>query len=395
LTRLDLLVIAALVLFWYGLVPLTGTLVNVYRWRLFRRRFDSLCLAPFLDYPSYRKAGATGSATGGAHSEQAGDGGSGVFRFIGSLESLGSDGELWLHGDNLTVPVPLHDAQTYLLPMPDASAQYAQTGLPALESGGEVPGRIPWKRVASLTDGVTVFVGGRLASVNGRATFVSTKEQPLLVIVYDGPDTLLTTRIIYSGRQKKIYWNAITPYALILGAFSLAALAVTYLSRPLFRFSLVLTLASMFAPFLPLSPPGLLLTAVHRQLWRRAQLFFAYRDMALLPFKYPGVLPNGEPYGCRLTAALPGNISPLVPGEWPRKNVLWHVFGVLDDAAILPRAPRDPLAVFGALPGKGEELVRLYGRRAWIWTALSILAALLGIVVNGFFLGIILYLLRR
>jgi hypothetical protein len=94
-----LLVIIALVFLWCGLVPVAGAFLLRRSWRLFRRRFDSLCLRPLLDYAACQNAPPEGA----------------MYRFIGGFESLtdpaageSSQGQsLWIRSDSLTIPISL------------------------------------------------------------------------------------------------------------------------------------------------------------------------------------------------------------------------------------------------------------------------------------------------
>jgi hypothetical protein len=380
-----LLVIIAITLFWCGLVPIAGAFVSRHSWRVFRRRFDDLRLRPLLDYRTYRNAECKGE----------------LYRFIGGFESLTDENTLWIRGDTLTIPVALSDAHTYILPM-----QESDTLPDIFDPGEEVPERIRWNRVSALTEGARVFVGGPLLLAEDRGTFVSTRENPLLVIFYDGPDRSLTTRAIRAGRHKNEYWNPITPYAFILNAFCQILLAISFLPRPAFRLTVISAFIAAFAPLFPLLPPGVLLTVLYRRLWWRARIFRAYRDLVRLPLRYffpgkkEGLLPNGERYGAVCYASLPSEayeqqLPLLIPEEELRRGKQWYVFGTLSDQpAELPRKPQDVFATFGALPGDPEALAARYTRRAYFLEIISWFFLLLGIGCNILFITMIIYLLQ-
>lgn len=275
------------------------------------------------------------------------------------------------------------------------------------DPGEEVPARIRWNRVSTLTQGAKVFVGGPLLPVENRGTFVSTRENPLLIIFYDGPDRSLTTRAIRAGRHKNEYWNPITPYAFMLNAFSQIILAVSFLPRPAFRLTVLVACVAIFAPLFSLLPPGILLTVLYRRLWWRARIFRAYRDLARLPLKYlfpdklEGYLPNGERYGALCYASLPTEayeqqLPLLIPEEHLRRGDQWYVFGTLPEQGPcdLPRKPRDLFATFGALPGNPEALARRYTMHAYFLEILSWFFLLLGIGSNILFISMIIYLLQ-
>jgi hypothetical protein len=389
-----------LVVFWYGLAPVAGGFVSRRTWRRFRRRFDDLRLKPLLDYAACRY------------------GKGGVYRFIGGFESVTDGHTLWIRSATLTIPVALAGAQTYMLPMGESGKTDS-----SFDPGEGAPERVRWDRISSLTEGAKVFVGGPLVSIDDRWTFVSTREAPLLVIFYDGPDRDLTTRVIRAGRHKNEYWNPVTPYSLILGAFSEIIMALTFLARPVFRLTVLAAFIALFVPLFPLIPPGMLFTQLYRRLWWRARVFRACRDLIRLPLKYlspggmgdpapSGRLPDGERYGLVYYPELPARarelgIPMLIPQEQHIKEAGWYVFGALKDgearnedrdaefeaAGGLPLEPRDVFATYGAVPGNPDTLARNYTVKAYIFEIIAWLMLLLGIGLNAFFIGMIIFLL--
>jgi hypothetical protein len=416
-----LLVIIALVFLWCGLVPVAGAFWQRRSWRIFRRRFDELCLRPVLDYSACQHTPPEGS----------------VYRFIGGFESLtdpatgGKDSgdrdfgdflspksrsrpnerTLWIRSDALTVPISLKGAQTYMLPMLGGS-QFPGP----FDPGEESPQRIRLDRISTLTEGAKVFVGGLLVPRDDRWTFVSTKENPLLVIFYDGPDRTLATRAIRAGRHRNEYWNRITPYGFILNAFSQIFIAASFLPRPAFRLTVIAAFVALFAPLLPLLPPGVLLTVLYRRLWWRARIFRAYRDLARQPLKYfpaggpaLGRLPGGERYGAVWRADLRAEegFPLIIPEQRPRKGEGWHIFGAFPgetpQGAVpqgtgpqdpSPEFPGDPFAVFGALPGDPETLAKRYTLTAYVLEITGGVFVLTGIALNLLFIVMIIYLLQ-
>jgi hypothetical protein len=375
-------------------------------WRHFRRRFDELRLKPFLDYTAYRYGG-------------------GEYRFIGGVESVTDGRTLWIRNADLTVPVALSGALTYVLPMPpdpDSGGEFPDffrggkgaPGKPPAEKavhknfdpGRETPRRIKWEHLTSLTEGARVFIGGALVVMDNRLTFASTKEKPLMVIFYDGPDRSLAIRVIRAGRQGNEYWNALTPYALALGVFSQLIIIFTYIQRPVFQLSMITAFAAMLIPLFPLIPPGLVFTVIYRSLWWRGRVYRAYRDIVRLPLHYfsgtelRGVLPGGEEYagvicqtpGKELRAKIEtGEIPLLIPEKEAGKNARWYVFGVParanGDAAAppdLPALPGDVFAPYAAIPGNPETLARIFNRRAYLLEIVSWTLLLAGIILNAF-----------
>ena len=382
----DLLVISTLAVFWYGLVPVAGGFISRHSWRMFRQRFNNLRLKPLLDYGAYRHITGEG----------------GIYRFIGGFEST-DDHTLWIRSDTLIIPVTLAGAHTYMLPMTEREE------IPeSFDPSEEIPERIRWDQVSSLAEGAKVFVGGQVALQDERWTFVSTSEQPLLLVFYDGPDRALAIRVIRAGRNRNEYWNFLTPYAFILGAFCEILIAASFLPRPAFRLTGITAFIFLFTPLFPLAPPGIVCTALYRRLWWRARIFRAYRDLARLPLKYlaPGTwecrLPDGERYGGVYYDSLPRDAAtdpiPLLIPESAGYQIGWYIFGSLPEepssgADTLPQEPRDPCATFGAIPGNPEKLARTYTFKAYVLEIISCLFLGAGIGITLSFIGIIVFML--
>ena len=383
------LVIITLVIFWYGIIPIVGAIVNRYKWRQFRQRFDELRLRPVLDYHIYRKL----------EKEEK------KFRFIGGFESVTDRKTLWIQGENLTIPVSLADAHIYLLPI-----QKGEGVTDSFDPGQEVPERINWNRVTTLTEGARVYVGGALVFRDERWIFVSTKEVPLIVIFYDGPDKSLTIRAINAGRRRNEYWNTMTPYSIAMGALCLILIALSYINRPVFRPTVITSIIALFIPLFPMIPPGILFTIIYRRLTWQARKFMAYSDLARLPLRYltpmpehesgwkGSALPDGEMYGmvcCNSPpkAVLEGKIPPLIPELTKSRNKTWYIFGALRDDEELPAEPADPFATYGVLPEKPDLLSKRYAITSRTLDMFAWILLLSGIAVNIFFIRLILSLL--
>jgi hypothetical protein len=381
-----------------------GAFVNRRRWRIFRRCFDNLRLKPLLDYAAYRR------------------GQGGFYRFIGGFESVTDGHTLWIRNDELTIPVSLTGAHTYVLPMLE------ETWLTEnFDPGKEKPARIYWNQVTSLAEGAKVFVGGLLLPRKDRLTFVSSRDNPLLVIFYDCPDRSFTARTIRAGRDGNEYWNIITPYAFVLGSFSQILIALNFLNRPAFRLTVLVALAAVFTPLFPMIPPGFLLTVLYRRLWWQARVLRAYRDLVRLPLKYlpPAFrlerqgrspltnrlrsrLPDGERYGGNYYKNLPaeladaiekGKMPLIIPEKAAGKHHSWSVFGAIpeddgDGENIIPKKPGDIFATYGAIPGNPEQLARNFTFRAYMLEIISWIVLLAGISLNVFFVRMIIVLLN-
>jgi len=241
------------VIFWYALVPIAGGFFNRYKWKRFRNQFNALRLDPLLDYSQYRKLGGDG----------------GIFRFSGGIESITDGHTLWVKGGDLTIPVSIAKTKCYLLPIHDGE------GFP------EAPQEIRWSRVSTITEGAKVFIAGSIKTQDDRLSFVSTKEQPLMVIFYDCPDSELAGAIIRAARTRDEYWNSITPVSIATGALILIYIAASYLGRPAFRLTVICALIAVFIPVLPVFPPGILFTSLYRRLSLDSRKLRADYDLAL------------------------------------------------------------------------------------------------------------------
>jgi hypothetical protein len=247
-----------IVIFWYALVPITGGFLTRYKWKRFRNRFNALRLSPLLNYSQYRKL----------------DGEGGIFRFSGGIESITDGHTLWVKSDDLTIPVSIAKTKCFLLPVHDGE------GFP------EAPQEIRWNRVSTITEGAKVFIAGLIKTQDDRLSFVSTKEQPLMVIFYDCEDTELAQAIIRAARTRNEYWNSITPVSIAIGAITLIYIAAAYLGRPAFRLTVICALSAVFIPVLPVFPPGILFTYLYRRLSWDSRKLRADHDLArygLLP----------------------------------------------------------------------------------------------------------------
>ena len=375
-----------MVIIWYGIIPLTGTVFKRYTWRLFRRRFDELRLRPILDYGIYRRLDSDGT----------------TFRFTGGVESVTDRQTLWIQGENLTIPVSLAGAKIFLLPM-----QKGNDTPDVFDPGEEELEQLKWDKISALTEGARVYVGGAMIKQDERWIFIATRETPLLIIFYDGPDYSLTPRTIQKGRQRNEYWNLITPYSLAIGALSQILIALGYLNRPTFRLTVITSIIALFIPLFPLIPPGILFTTIHRRLALQARIYRAYRDLMRLPLRYliqqdslqqSAALPDGEKYGMVHAESFAGeiekgNIPLLIPGYSKKQNTGWYVFVAVHAGSEIPVQPADPFATYGALPGEPQALSKRYAKMAYVIEVIAWLMLFAGIGINIFFVNLILSML--
>jgi hypothetical protein len=390
LSNLEWLVIIIIVaFFWYALIPLAGISIRRHAWRVFRERFVYLSGMPLLDYGMLRQNI------------------NGEYHFIGNFESITENSTLWIKADNLTIPVFLEKAQTYMLPLGghkhDSGADQKMCfDENELDINAPALRRFSWNRISSLTAGAKVFIGGVLKEINGRQTFASSKGQPLLVIFYECSESMLSAGVMRAGKYNMEYWNTVTPYALVGGVFSLISIAQFFYARPIYRVTVLSAIAAIFCPLFPLLPPGLIFTLIYRNLWLRVCIYRVFRDVALLPLRYAArrnapQSQSGAVYECRMLDALPGNskIPCLLPASKPEKNESWHMAGFFDDAGTgepLAVASTNPFIPCGLLPGSPKTVSQRYNRKAVLLEVSAWLALAAGIALNIFFAELIIYL---
>jgi len=354
-----------------------GALYSRYKWSLFRKRFINLTLMPLLDYRQYRQIEDEG----------------GIFRFTGEIESITDGRILWVKGDDLTLPVSLEKTKCFLLPK---------------NEGDEIPDapeQIRWNRVSTLTEGVKVYIGGKLQKQNNRLNFTSTHDNPLIVIFYNCPETELTGNIIRAARTHNNYWNTLTPASLVIGALSLIFIAASLLSRPAFRVTVISSLVAVFIPILPIIPPGYLLTVLYRRMTWYSRKYRAYWDLSHLPLRYlkdgkdTAVLNTGEKYGYVKLNTLPaeaakGEIPFLISeGFLEGGKREFYFFGIKESSEALPVKSKDPFVSFGILPAFPAALTRRYAIKAYVMDVFAWFILLVGIFINIVFVFLVLSLL--
>jgi hypothetical protein len=368
-----LVLIILTAVFWYAVVPLAGAFTKRRGWHLFRDRFASLCGKPLLDYAMLRQNVC------------------GEYHFIGNFESITEKNTLWIKNDNLTAPVFLKNAQTYVLPLGVKKHRLASmekvTGSD-FDVTGPSPSRLNWNRISALTTGAKVFIGGTLKLIDGRQVFTSIKGKPLLIIFYECSESALSAGVARAGRDRSEYWNTVTPYAFTGGVFSLIWIAQLFYARPVYRTTVLSAIAAIFCPLFPLLPPGLIFTLLYRRLWWQSCMYRIFRDIAMLPMKYAG-----PQYGYHKVDEMPEDMHRLIPADKPEKNESWYAAGIVKDGAVVG-TPDTSFVPSGLIPGRPEVISRIYNRKALFYeiSAWFVLAA--GIALNVFFAELLIYFTR-
>jgi len=253
----------------YVAIPGIGAFAVRKQWRVFRQRVLTRAGLPVLSYRDVREHEDSGSLVIGS------------YRFFGALEAIEDDNIIWLRNGSLSVAVEMGDFRVYMLPTEDF-------GVTVDEAGGQLPDRTPsvlrWQRMTSLTEGSKIFVAGTVVRKAGRAVFLAAMSDPLLVVMYDGPDETVVRRAIWCGRQRNEYWNQLTPLSLAGGILTLTIFAYLAIRPPLDFVSAVLASIGALLPVLPLAPPGVALFFLYRHLWKEGRYLRARRDLEILEY---------------------------------------------------------------------------------------------------------------
>ncbi|MDR0708410.1 MAG: hypothetical protein LBF60_11150 [Treponema sp.] len=242
----DLLAIIGILVFWYGVVPMVGLCIRRYHRKVFRRRFKEVLRKPLLDYETWRLL-------------ERGGGQDALYRFSGKIEAT-SEHMLWVQNDFLLIPVELRNAQFFFIT-------------------GDSLQRIVWRRYADFSEETKIFVAGEVVQREGRRIFASTKKESLIAVLYDAEEEDLVPRIISASRNKNDYWNAITPYSILIGVFSLIVTAVSFMRHPAFWLTVIAAFIAVFIPLFPFFPPGILFTAFSRFLRKQSESASIQADM--------------------------------------------------------------------------------------------------------------------
>ncbi len=264
-------------LLFYLVIPGVGAFNVRRQWRMFRRRVIDASLLPPVTFASARRPRDDHGTPLKA-------------RFVGTLESIQGENTAWIRGPDITVAVDMSVSDVYLV-------AHSPTDRPDTP-----PARTSWSRLGSLPGGMKVLVSGILDSSEPHPAIRSGHGEPVLAVFYDGPESTLVRRCVWSGRQLNEYWNSATPLALAGGTFALIVVAYVLLRQPLALPLARLAIALAAVPVLPLLPPGIVFFYLYRLGWRRGRVLRAHRDVIQLPLRYLpddarcATLPNGELY---------------------------------------------------------------------------------------------------
>lgn len=383
------MLIAAIALLFFAVVPGLGALHVRRRWRSFRSRIVQTALYPAVGYDDFVRADDEGFV--------------GYHRFIGSLEAIQGTDTVWVHDGTMSVRAELGQVVVHFLPSDPLEREEENRSGPGESLPDETPQHLPWSRVWTLPEGTRMLIGGALYVERGHAVFRSEREVPLSVVLFDGNDDTILKRSIWSGRQKNEYWNQFTLSSLLAGAVALFVLAYYVSPEPMLRPAALLALVAGACPVLPFLPPGIGLFFVYKHLWHLGRTRRGQRDLLALPvyrFNEPEDgsvaaqevrLPDGESYVMEPTKNLDqakriasrARVRSAGCRAWERSGFS-VVFGVRGDRGDTVTKPADPLAEHLIIPGNPWMLSRRCARSAKQLEIASLLCFAAGLAGNAF-----------
>jgi len=324
---------------------------------------------------------------------------SGYYRFFGSLQALEGENILWLTNNNVSVGIDLVGVPIYMLPSTSADMPFSKN----LNYPDKSPKKTYWNRIFSIPEKTSFFVSGKFIQNKGFPQFINTKEDPLLVIIFDCDISNFYSHAILSGRQRNEYWNSLTPGALTIGSFSLFIYFYLLIQMPYMHFVAVTALSFSLVPVMPFFPPGLLFYYIYRSFWKKALNLRAERDLLKLPLNFftksgglsetqSVALANENTYNCYIRKTKEEALS-IFKKPVLRKSSLnqrikeYFVFGT--------ETQNDPFAETLLIPGDPEFLSRESTRIARKYEIISAFNFATGFILNFIiFLSAIIFFIR-
>jgi hypothetical protein len=360
------LITFTLALIFYLIIPGIGAFLVRGRWREFRRRLIDASLLPRITYTLVRSAR---------------DGYLGSFRFFGRLQAIQGKDIMWVGDDRVTLRAEMSGVSVYELPSDSyihehSGVEYYEEPFP-----DEMPREMTWEQVFSLPEGTRMLLSGPLYIEDGHGVFRSVESRPLTVLLYDGSESTILKRSIWSGRQRNEYWNVFTAGSLSAGFISLLIYAFILFRLPLSRVPAVVSLSMALLPLCVLLPPGVVSYYLYRNFWRRGRLLRAERDLLSLTLRHFQAdvegeqetrLIDGESYLMIPMKSIP-EARDLAPDAKVRSSSYLpdclveeaevYVFGSYREDRHLDR-PEDPMAECIIIPGNPEKLSGICARQA-------------------------------
>ena len=356
-------VLVLIPLLFYVIIPLIGAFRVRSIWRRFRKTVIDASFYPICTYREIKVQKKEG-----------------LYRFFGEIESIQTEGVMWVNSDSVTLTVKMDYCHVYLIPSKK-------------KMNSQMPTRLSWNRVFSIAEGTPIFISGNLKLKKGRLQFTGDKKNPLTVIIYDGEDLSLLERSISCGRQKNEYWNFLTPWSIGIGGVLSLVLLNMMIQANVPAEILIGGILVSALPVIPFVPPGLFFFLLYTNLWRRGRYCRADRDLIALPLRFEGRGLSFEGYrhirfgsGNPFYPVDPGyNIRTVrLPGR--EKKSLWDysLFGaekIGKDGMRIGR-PEDPMKEYLLIEDNPEDLIARSTKKAFIYEVLSMLSISIALVSN-------------
>ncbi|MCD6397572.1 MAG: hypothetical protein J7L71_08525 [Spirochaetaceae bacterium] len=377
-----LFIIVLITLFFYAFIPLVGAFLVRMGWRRFRYQLIKASLQKNISYKDVY-----------------GNEPSGYYRFFGSLQALEGENILWLTNSDVSVGIDLEGVPLYMLPSASSDMPLSKN----LNYPDKSPKKTYWNRIFAIPEKTSFFISGKFIQNKGFPQFINTKEDPLLVIIFECDISNFYSHAILSGRQRNEYWNSLTPGALTIGSFSLFIYFYLLIQMPYMHFVAVTALSFSLVPVMPFFPPGLLLYYIYRSFWKKARNLRAERDLLKLPLNFftksgglsetqSVTLANGNTYNCYIRKTKEEALS-ILKKPVLRKSSLnqkineYFVFGT--------EPQNDPFAETLLIPGDPEFLSKESTRIARKYEIISALNFAAGFIINFIiFLSAITFFIR-
>lgn len=294
-----LVIILLLALIFYVIIPGSGAFLVRKQWFEFRKKLTEASNSSTINFHSLR----TGKESGYR----------GLFRFMGKLEAIQGNHEIWLRNGNFTLSVDLENVKLYLIPAFSWSGEensiYEKNRETIMD---EVPRVLKWDRFFSLSQQTEMMIYGHLFIEQGKVVFKNCEKGDVFCLIYDGSEESLLRRSVWAGRHRNEFWNIFTPVSLIAGSFSIFFFIYYFFSVPGMETLSRLALSFSLIPFMPLFPPWVILFFLYRSFWKKGRFFRAERDLIKLPLRFFEKLPetsqsdvvcidtaSGKKYCCR------------------------------------------------------------------------------------------------
>ncbi len=326
------------------------------QWRVFRKELHKSIFYPrrFKTYPGN-------------------EGFQGAHCILGELEALEGNDIIWVRScNNHTFTVEMRNSSVYFMP-PITSKEKLYPHLLPVPLPATSLEKVSWDDVLTLPEGTKMYISGEMFFENGRNTFRTGGDTPLMVLVYNEDPAHLVSRAIWCGRQSNEFWNFLTPWSLLAGLLLLLILSAYLLQNSADYFLQFLSISVALLPAMLFLPPGVLLFALYKRFWDSARRFRAERDLIKL-------LKNPDS----------GDFAPVDRRDkilCSRQPSGWNKTGRFSNRKIcLPWGNSDQVICFPETP---EILSKYCQRKAFLYEAFSGMGILLGLAINYYLVWVI------